>query len=47
VRKHPIMATLPASRIVLAVLGFNAMGDASRDILDPRMLNKISGGRTA
>jgi hypothetical protein len=39
VRKHPIMATLPASRIVLAVLGFNAMGDASRDILDPRMLN--------
>lgn len=32
--------------IMLAVLGFNAMGDAIRDILDPRMLHRVRGGRT-
>jgi hypothetical protein len=37
----------PSPRIVmLAVLGFNAMGDAIRDILDPRMLSRVRGGRT-
>jgi ABC-type dipeptide/oligopeptide/nickel transport system permease subunit len=31
---------------MLAVLGFNAMGDAIHFILDPRMLNRLRGGRT-
>ena len=36
---------LSGSSIRLAVLGFNAMGDAIRDILDPRMLSRVRGGR--
>ena len=31
---------------MLAVLGFNAMGDAIREILDLRMLNRLRVGRT-
>ena len=31
---------------MLAGLGFNAMGDAIRDISDPRMLSRVRGGRT-
>ena len=40
------LAIFPGLLIMLAVLGFNAMGDAIRDILDPRMLNRVRGGRT-
>jgi hypothetical protein len=37
----------PSPRVVmLAGLGFNAMGDAIRDISDPRMLSRVRGGRT-
>lgn len=32
-------------RTMLAVLGFNAMGDAIGGILDPRMLSRVRGGR--
>jgi|GEM_PF-5397514 hypothetical protein len=32
--------------IMLALLGFNAMGDAIRHILDLRMLNRVRRGRT-
>jgi len=45
-RLHPHMAIFPGMLIMLAVLGFNAMGDAIRDILDPRMLSRVRGGRT-
>ena len=45
-RLHPHLAIFPGLLIMLAVLGFNAMGDAIRDILDPRMLNRVRGGRT-
>ena len=45
-RLHPHMAIFPGLLIMLAVLGFNAMGDAIRDILDPRMLSRVRGGRT-
>ncbi len=45
-RLHPHLAVFPGLLIMLAVLGFNAMGDAIRDILDPRMLNRVRGGRT-
>jgi len=37
---------VPCLDIMLAAWGFNAMGDAIRDILDPRMLNRVRGGRT-
>ena len=33
----PHVATIPGLAIMLAVLGFNLLGDALRDILDPRM----------
>ncbi len=33
----PWMATFPGIAIVLAVLGFNLLGDGLRDILDPRL----------
>ena len=39
------LAVFPRLLIMLAVLGFNAMGDAIRDILDPRMLSRVRGGR--
>ncbi len=45
-RLYPHLAVIPGLLIMLAVLGFNAMGDAIRDILDPRMLNRVRGGRT-
>ncbi len=45
-RLHPHVAIFPGLLIMLAVLGFNAMGDAIRDILDPRMLSRVRGGRT-
>jgi ABC-type dipeptide/oligopeptide/nickel transport system permease component len=45
-RLYPHLAVFPGLLIMLAVLGFNAMGDAIRDILDPRMLSRVRGGRT-
>ena len=33
----PHVATIPGLAIMLAVLGFNLLGDALRDILDPKM----------
>lgn len=45
-RLYPHVAIFPGLLIMLAVLGFNAMGDAIRDILDPRMLSRVRGGRT-
>jgi len=45
-RLYPYLAIFPGLLIMLAVLGFNAMGDAIRDYLDPRMLNPLRGGRT-
>ncbi len=45
-RTQPDLAFLPGLMIMFAVLGFNAMGDAIRDILDPRMLTRVRGGRS-
>lgn len=45
-RLHPHLAIFPGLLIMLAVLGFNAMGDAVRDILDPRMMSRVRGGRS-
>jgi peptide/nickel transport system permease protein len=33
----PWMALFPATAISLAVFGFNMLGDALRDVLDPRL----------
>ena len=45
-RTQPDLAFLPGLMIMFAVLGFNALGDAIRDILDPRMLTRVRGGRS-
>ena len=46
-RLYPHVVIYPVPVIMLAVLGFNAMGDAIRDISDPRVLNRVRGGRTS
>lgn len=45
-RLHPHLAIFPGLLIMLAVLGFNAMGDAVRDVLDPRMMSRVRGARS-
>lgn len=40
-RAHPIQAVWPGLAIAFAVYGFNVLGDAMRDVLDPR----LRGGR--
>ncbi|MEK7872716.1 MAG: ABC transporter permease, partial [Chloroflexota bacterium] len=37
VTKAPWMAIAPGAAIVLPVFGFNMLGDALRDVLDPRL----------
>jgi len=34
---NPWMAVFPGLAIMLAVLGFNLLGDALRDLFDPRL----------
>ena len=34
---HPLQAVWPGLAVVLAVLGFNLLGDGLRDLLDPRL----------
>ena len=34
---HPNLATFPGLAIVLTVYAFNMLGDALRDVLDPRL----------
>jgi peptide/nickel transport system permease protein len=36
-RAHPIQAVWPGLAIAFAVYGFNVLGDAMRDVLDPRL----------
>jgi peptide/nickel transport system permease protein len=38
---HPLQAIWPGLAIALVVYGFNMLGDALRDVLDPR----LRGGR--
>jgi peptide/nickel transport system permease protein len=40
-RAHPVQAIWPGLAIAFAVYGFNVLGDAMRDVLDPR----LRGGR--
>jgi peptide/nickel transport system permease protein len=35
--RHPYLALAPGIAIFLAVFGFNMLGDALRDVLDPRL----------
>jgi peptide/nickel transport system permease protein len=36
----PWMAVAPGAAIMLAVLGFNLLGDAIRDVFDPRLRHR-------
>jgi peptide/nickel transport system permease protein len=38
---HPLQAVWPGAAIALTVFGYNMLGDALRDVLDPR----LRGGR--
>lgn len=40
-RVAPHVATFPGLAIMLAVLGFNLLGDGLRDMLDPRLRNRL------
>ncbi len=40
-RTAPHVATIPGLAIMLAVLGFNLLGDGLRDALDPRLRNRL------
>lgn len=40
-RTAPHVATIPGLAIMLAVLGFNLLGDGLRDALDPRLRNQL------
>jgi peptide/nickel transport system permease protein len=35
--RHPHLAVFPGAAIFLAVYSFNMLGDALRDVLDPRL----------
>ena len=37
----PNLALFPGITIILAVLGLNLLGDGARDLLDPRLQDKI------
>jgi peptide/nickel transport system permease protein len=40
-RQAPHMSTFPGLAIMLTVLGFNLLGDGLRDVLDPRLGNRL------
>jgi peptide/nickel transport system permease protein len=40
-RVAPHVATIPGVAIMLAVLGFNLLGDGLRDALDPRLRGQV------
>jgi len=44
IRSAPWLMIAPGAMISLAVLGLNLLGDGLRDILDPRLQNKVSLG---
>jgi peptide/nickel transport system permease protein len=37
----PNLAFFPGITIILAVLGLNLLGDGTRDLIDPRLKDKI------
>jgi peptide/nickel transport system permease protein len=37
----PLLALWPGVCIALAVLGFNLLGDGLRDLLDPRLIERV------
>lgn len=38
---HPLLAIWPGSAIILSVLGLNLLGDGVRDLMDPRLSNRV------
>jgi peptide/nickel transport system permease protein len=45
--KAPWMAIFPGVALSLAVFGFNMLGDALRDLLDPKLRGRTKSGRTS
>jgi peptide/nickel transport system permease protein len=39
--KAPLLAFWPGASIALAVLGFNLLGDGLRDLLDPKLIERV------
>jgi peptide/nickel transport system permease protein len=37
----PLLAIWPGASIALAVLGFNLLGDGLRDLLDPKLVERL------
>jgi peptide/nickel transport system permease protein len=37
----PLLALWPGLSIALAVLGFNLLGDGLRDLLDPKLVERV------
>jgi peptide/nickel transport system permease protein len=42
--QSPLLALFPGLSIALAVLGFNLLGDGLRDLLDPKLIERIPQG---
>ena len=40
--QDPWLALWPGLAIALSVLGFNLLGDGLRDILDPRLVERVA-----
>ena len=38
----PLLAVWPGASIALSVLGFNLLGDGLRDLLDPKLIDRVS-----
>ena len=39
----PLLAVWPGASIALSVLGFNLLGDGLRDLLDPKLIERVPG----
>jgi peptide/nickel transport system permease protein len=40
--RAPLLALWPGLSIALAVLGFNLLGDGLRDLLDPKVVERVA-----
>jgi peptide/nickel transport system permease protein len=43
INQAPLLAVWPGASIALSVLGFNLLGDGLRDLLDPKLLERVPG----
>jgi peptide/nickel transport system permease protein len=43
INQAPLLAVWPGASIALSVLGFNLLGDGLRDLLDPKLVERVPG----